>query len=232
MILHRMEEEEVTWRAILWVATCSRTRPVSFFTKNSLTESAVCDVACHGDGSTRQERFWLHMLNPLYPDVPKLWENASGWQSDEVRQTYRALSLCSQGKKSTLPCLWFWHPRFLGEGEFPDFYCMLCSFVVGSSWKPELSSPVVVLFSYSPFSSIHCKISLQIYLLRCSWSLVMFLGTVFARTFFFPKFAVKINRTVSVIHITVITLSKFSSYFDIVGRSSRLSRSASYPFLR
>jgi hypothetical protein len=216
MILHHREEEEATWSAISWVATCSRTRPVSFFAKTPWRNALRVMSHVMVKDPLVWERFWLHTLNPPYPDDPKLWEKASGWQLDEARQTFGALSR-----------LWFWHPRFHGTRELRDFHCILCHFVVGSSWKPQLSSPVVILFSHLSFSSIHCKMSLQISLLRCSWSLMMFLGTVFVRTFFFLKCSVKINRTVSVIHITILTLTKFSSDFDIVGRSGRLSKSTS-----
>jgi hypothetical protein len=48
------------------------------------------------------------------------------------------------------------------------------------------------------------------------------------RTFFFPKFSVKTNRTVSVIYVTVLILSQFASDFDTVGRPGRLSKPTPY----
>jgi hypothetical protein len=96
-------------------------------------------------------------------------------------------------------------------------------------------------FSYLSSSSICCKNSAQTSLLCCSWSLMRFMGTIFAQTFFIPKFYVRINCTVSVLIFSssavimsvrhqsvctrVLTFLTFTSSFDVIGCPGWLSDS-------
>jgi hypothetical protein len=85
----------------------------------------------------------------------------------------------------------------LGQAEARNFHCILCRFMSGTNWEHQHSSILMTLCTCLPFLSIQCKRSQSTCLLHCSWSLLTSLVTIFAQTFFIPKFSFKINRSLS-----------------------------------
>jgi hypothetical protein len=102
---------------------------IDCFVKNSLKESAVYEDALlwwsihlSGNSSGLTQRNCCLRCS-------KLWDGASGWQSELTGETLYALSLVVRESNQHCPDDLFWHPRFLGAERpwiFSSYALSLC----------------------------------------------------------------------------------------------------------